>query len=180
MKTYRINEEKVEELIASFKSTHFWPNIVGRKTANGKVEIAYGHHRKKAGEKHYGKDHKIEVIIEDLDDATMIKMMAAENGDFWKTDFITEMENVATVVENTLMERSNCLLQIERWKRSRTQYASAPSFLVVKGSERARAQVLLCHNNRKISWTFRTRWKRAKHKICRRCCCTSNSSKEEF
>src|SRR4029077_1459467 len=99
MKTYRINEEKVEELIASFKSTGFWPNIVGRKK-NGQVEIAYGHHRREAAKRLYGSTYKVEVIIQDLDDAKMIQMMASENGYFWKTDFIVEMENVQAVIKS--------------------------------------------------------------------------------
>jgi ParB/RepB/Spo0J family partition protein len=152
IETYRINEEKVEELIASFKSTHFWPNIVGRKTAKGKVEIAYGHHRREAGKRLYGNSHKVEVIIQDLDDAAMIKMMAAENGDFWKTDFIVEMENVETVVE----QYAAGIIQLPApWQKSKvSDLRYAPSFLTASDNAHAREVIPLMREQLGNFWDY--------------------------
>ena len=78
-KGYPIDKAKVEKLRSSIKRTGFWDNLVGRKGTNGNIEIAYGHHRIEACKQEFTPDHEIDVIIRDLDDATMLKIMAAEN-----------------------------------------------------------------------------------------------------
>jgi len=50
----------------------------------GGVEIAYGHHRKIALEGVYPPSHEINIPVKDLDDSTMIKIMANENMEDWK------------------------------------------------------------------------------------------------
>jgi len=74
-----LNEEAVEQLATQFKSRHYHNHIVGRRRPDGKVEIAYGHHRKAALEEVHGKGHEIEVEVSDLTDEDMIKELAGDN-----------------------------------------------------------------------------------------------------
>jgi nuclear transport factor 2 (NTF2) superfamily protein len=64
---------------------------------NGFYEIPYGHHRlaalKKLGIK------EIEVTIQNLSDHEMIKRMANENMDIWKTDMNVIRETVRVAKE---------------------------------------------------------------------------------
>lgn len=77
-KGYPIDKAKVEKLRSSIARTGFWDNLVARQI-NGETQIAYGHHRIEACRQELGKDFEIDVIIKDLDDADMLKIMAAEN-----------------------------------------------------------------------------------------------------
>ena len=54
--------------------------VVARKR-DGKFEQAYGHHRIEAARQVLGKNASVRLIIRDLDDETMLKMMAADNDD---------------------------------------------------------------------------------------------------
>lgn len=85
MNHYPVDASKVETLIASIKQTGFWDNILGRKN-NGKVEIAYGHHRLIALQKIFKEDDFVDIPIKPLSDANMLKIMANENMDEWKTN----------------------------------------------------------------------------------------------
>jgi ParB-like chromosome segregation protein Spo0J len=48
---------------------------------DGKFEQAYGHHRIETALQVLGKNASLRLIIRDLDDETMLKMMAADNDD---------------------------------------------------------------------------------------------------
>ena len=85
MKHYPVDSSKIETLIASIKQTGFWDNILGRKS-NDKVEIAYGHHRLIALQKIFKEDDFVDIPIKPLSDANMLKIMANENMDEWKTN----------------------------------------------------------------------------------------------
>lgn len=98
MDHYRIPEAKIEALIRSFKTTGFWPNVIGRPAGN-KVEKAFGHARTEAGRRLYGEGHKIDVVVMELSDEQMLKMMADENGELWGTDFLVDMETVEAVID---------------------------------------------------------------------------------
>ena len=95
---YPIDTEKVAELRASIQTTGFWNNIVAR-AVDGGAEIAYGHHRLAALREEYGEDHQITLITRDLDDKTMLKIMAAENMTEWGHDATVERETVKAVIE---------------------------------------------------------------------------------
>jgi hypothetical protein len=95
---YPIKRDKVEALRKSYRETGFWDNIVAR-VRDGKPEIAYGHHRMIALQEEYGFDHKIELIVRELDDEFMLKMMANENMEEWGTSATVELETVSAVVE---------------------------------------------------------------------------------
>jgi len=77
---YPIDRDKVNALKTSIKETSFWDNILVRKN-NGHYEIGYGHHRLVAL-----KELKVKTVdlpVRNLDDATMLRIMANENMDVW-------------------------------------------------------------------------------------------------
>ena len=79
---YPINREKVESLKLSINDTTFWDNILARKDGDY-FQIAYGHHRLVAL-----KELEIKIVdipVRDLTNAQMLKIMANENMDDWKT-----------------------------------------------------------------------------------------------
>lgn len=81
MRNYPIDEEKVEELIASIQSVGFWCSITARER-DGKFQIAFGHHRLTALQRMYAgaiPSTYVSIIVDDLSDADMLKMMANEN-----------------------------------------------------------------------------------------------------
>ena len=47
------------------------------------IELAYGHHRLIALEQLYAPDHEIDIPVKQLDDATMLRILAHENYDSW-------------------------------------------------------------------------------------------------
>jgi len=91
---YPIDRTKVESLKESINQTGFWDNILSRKE-NGEYQIAYGHHRLQAI-KELGIE-EIDIPVKEIDDATMIKIMANENMEDWKinTSVINETVQVA-------------------------------------------------------------------------------------
>lgn len=94
---YSLREEKVEALRASISKTTFWDNIVAR-IRNGKPEIAYGHHRLEALHREFGEDGRVGLILRELDDAQMLKIMVQENMQEWDTSAAIEQESVRAVV----------------------------------------------------------------------------------
>jgi flagellar biosynthesis GTPase FlhF len=95
---YPIHRDKVAALRESLRTTGFWDNVVAR-AKNGKAEIAYGHHRLAALKEEFGPNHKVNLIIRDLDDETMIQIMARENMEEWETSASVIQETVRAVVE---------------------------------------------------------------------------------
>jgi hypothetical protein len=77
---YSIRADKVARLVESIRETGFWENVVGRRKGN-KVEIAYGHHRIEAARKVFKPDDTIPIIIKDLSDDDMLRMMIRENAE---------------------------------------------------------------------------------------------------
>jgi ParB-like nuclease domain len=127
MEVYQIHEEKVESLISSFKTTGWWPIIIARKAGeNGKYEQAFGHHRKEAYERHYGKGSEIEVIVLDLDDDQMLKMMAHENQEDWATSFVVQMETIQSVVQ--AFAEGRIQLEVPPSRARISNVRQAPSF----------------------------------------------------
>jgi hypothetical protein len=87
---YPVIEEKVQGLMQSIKSTGFWDNLLARAspTREGRYQLAYGHHRKLALDRLHGKDstYKIDIPVRPLDDRTMLRIMANENANEWKSN----------------------------------------------------------------------------------------------
>lgn len=84
MDNYPINREKVDALKASIKQTGFWDNIVARNK-DGKIQIAYGHHRLTALREALPWETEVDIPIKDLSDSTMIQIMANENMEEYRT-----------------------------------------------------------------------------------------------
>lgn len=84
MKNYPINPEKIESLKNSIEQTGFWDNILARKN-NGSLEIAYGHHRLQVLKELYEPEHEVDIPIKEIDDSTMLRIMANENDESWGT-----------------------------------------------------------------------------------------------
>ena len=138
---YPINQEKVAQLRASIRETGFWDNVVARVGAAG-PEIAYGHHRLEAAKQELGPDHEIDLIVRDLSDEMMLKIMANENMEEWRTSFSVIMETVEAVVEaygaNQIeLETPNSITRGDgNWKGVR----DAPNFVCLDSSSRSRVQ----------------------------------------
>jgi hypothetical protein len=76
---YPYDQKKIWRLYKSFRKFGWWGNVVGRMRKDGKVELAYGHHRVEAMQRWKGPDWEIEVIVKDLTNKQMLQMMAGEN-----------------------------------------------------------------------------------------------------
>ena len=124
---YPINRDKIEQLKASIQSTEFWDNIVARKNGKG-AEIAYGHHRLVALRELFKPTHMIELIVRDLDNAQMLRIMANENMTEWQHDASIEHETVRAVV----LAYGAGKIELENLhpKLNSTNYRNAPSFTI--------------------------------------------------
>ncbi len=92
---YPIDRNKVEALKNSINETDFWDNILVRRhpEKEGKYQLAYGHHRLAAL-----KELNWEVIniqVRNIDDDRMIKIMANENFEDWKSSPLITIETVS-------------------------------------------------------------------------------------
>jgi len=130
MDRYPIDLNKVAALKTSIEETTFWENLLGRKK-DGKIEIAYGHHRLIAL---IELDiEEINIRIKDLDDAMMIKIMANENLEDWKTNPAVVNETVQTVKKYLDTQLAEC----KSWETSnkiiRSICDSQRAFETVKG-----------------------------------------------
>ncbi len=90
MERYPVDNAIIKDLMGSMDRNGFWPNLIGRKV-NGFVELAYGHHRWIAFGKKFGEDTSMNIMLEDIDDAQMLRYMADEN--------MPEMGGKAAIVE---------------------------------------------------------------------------------
>ena len=99
---YPLNKEKIMALTQSIEKTGFWDNLVGREV-NGEVQIAYGHHRIEALRlaEGFGYDFEFDLPIKNIDDATMIQIMANENMQEWGHD-ITVIDETVKVTKKYL------------------------------------------------------------------------------
>lgn len=100
MANYPINEKKIETLLASYERTGFWGNIVGRRINEKEFQIAYGHHRLAALWRKYGERSKqqVGIVVQDLSDADMIRIMADENDEEFRSSAYVQMESVRSVL----------------------------------------------------------------------------------
>lgn len=96
---YPLRPEKIQALRESIRTTGYWRNILARPAPAGKAEIAYAHHRMEALRQEFGPEHKIELILQELDDTAMLQIMARENMEEWGTSAAIEHETVRAVVE---------------------------------------------------------------------------------
>lgn len=109
---YPINREKVEALKNSISQTGFWDNILLREHGD-RYQLAYGHHRLVAI-KELGLA-LIDVPVRELDDATMLRIMANENMDEWRSSPAVINETVFAAKEFIDSE----LAKYETWEAYR-------------------------------------------------------------
>jgi hypothetical protein len=96
---YPILREKVDALKDSIAMTGFWGTIVGRYNDSGSVEIAFGHHRLVALRESLGDEGRVEIIVRDLTNEDMMRMMARENMEEWGTSAWIELETIRAVID---------------------------------------------------------------------------------
>jgi hypothetical protein len=115
---------KIEELRASIRQTGYWDNVVVRQRKDGKFELAYGHHRLEAAK--LEGITEADFIVKDFDDATMIKVMSAENNDAYGYTILSLIEVVRAAV-NALADGRIPTFEIPKdTKKEYIRYA--PSF----------------------------------------------------
>jgi len=98
MERYPIQKDKVAAIRESLRATGYWENVVARMNGDG-PQIAYGHHRLQALKEHFGPEVEVELIIQDLDDEQMLKIMARENMEEWGHSAAVEHETVRATIE---------------------------------------------------------------------------------
>jgi len=126
MDKYPVDEAKIEALEKSMKNTGFWENVIGRRN-NGKVELAYGHHRWVTLQRMNGEDPKTKMPINltDISDENMLRIMADENMQEWGTNAKVVHETIRAVVDAYAAD------EIKLKKPEGTQYIRyAPLFCV--------------------------------------------------
>lgn len=97
---YPLNKEKIMALTKSIEKTGFWDNLVAREI-DGKIQIAYGHHRIEALRlaQGFGYDFEFDLPIKEIDNGTMIQIMANENMQEWGHDITVIDETVKVTKE---------------------------------------------------------------------------------
>jgi len=93
---YPLRPEKLDALEASINETGFWDNIVCRPKGKG-YEIAYGHHRLEVLSTIL-KQKKAQVLIKELSNEQMLKMMSYENHEAFGSDAWVEMEDIRQTI----------------------------------------------------------------------------------
>jgi hypothetical protein len=79
LEKFPLRPDRVEALKATISETGFWDNVLARLSKDGRPELAYGHHRLAAIRELYGDDHEIDLIVQDVSDLTMARIMADDN-----------------------------------------------------------------------------------------------------
>lgn len=88
--SYVYDQPKIEALAESIGDTSFWENLLARKTKEGVIQLAYGHHRLQALKKLVtdGVEEYTEIKLNvrpdtQLTNERMLKIFAQENKDDW-------------------------------------------------------------------------------------------------
>jgi ParB-like chromosome segregation protein Spo0J len=98
IKHYPLSEEKLDKLIQSFDTSGFWDgSIQGRPSDDGKIEIAFGHHRIEAARRR--KLDAVGIVVAKRSNADMLRMMADENAAEFQHDAWIGVETIAAVVD---------------------------------------------------------------------------------
>jgi hypothetical protein len=124
---YPVRQEKIDALRESLRTTGFWDNVVARIGPDGKPQIAYGHHRLQALKEEWGPGRSVNLIIRELDDEQMLKIMVRENMEEYGSSGEAEHETVRAVVEAFAAGKIHLPAL---GKRGLTQARIAPSFIL--------------------------------------------------
>jgi DNA repair exonuclease SbcCD ATPase subunit len=130
---YPILKEKVEELVESIETTGFWENIVGREV-DGKLQVAYGHHRLEALKKVYPLTQEFDWRVRKLSDGTMVQMMARENSEAYKQNADVLLESIRATVQaladgKIKIGNESGQMEAPNGSTSKNQLRHAPSFV---------------------------------------------------
>ncbi len=90
----------------SIRVTTFWGGLIGREK-DGKVEVAFGHHRLEALRKMFDPDAEYDIAVENLDDTDMVKMMSRENAEEWACPIAAVDAAVKAVRDYLITNRSS-------------------------------------------------------------------------
>jgi ParB-like chromosome segregation protein Spo0J len=113
IENYPLQPAKLEALRNSMLKTGFWDNILARQV-NGKVEIAYGHHRLEVLKQLFDPDYVVYVPIKDLSDGDMLMIMANENmGDFDTNTYV--IDNTVQAAIDYIEADSEIALSVRRY-----------------------------------------------------------------
>lgn len=99
IKSYKISEEKIERLIASYDNSGFWDGSIQARphpTKEGKYQIAFGHHRVEAA-KRQG-IATLGLVVAKRSNAEMLQMMHDENAEEFKHDALVAIEDIGAVI----------------------------------------------------------------------------------
>ncbi len=150
---YPIDKDKVKELKTSISETSFWDNVLARRSKSGHYEIAYGHHRLIALQEL--KTKEVDIPIRKLDDSQMLKIMANENHDTWKTEPRVIFETILTVREFLDAE----LQKYENWsnvgENAHVSFASNRQFQQCKRDGIGRRSILKFLGTNWSGWLIR-------------------------
>jgi len=137
---YPLNKEKIIALTKSIEKTGFWDNLVAREV-NGEVQIAYGHHRIEALRlaEGFGYDFEFELPIKDIDDGTMIQIMANENMQEWSHSIGVVDETIKVAKEYLELGSGTQIGRIEiseflGWNESKVKNSLSRLNLINKGT----------------------------------------------
>jgi len=131
IKNYPIDLKKVESLAKSITETGFWDNILARKK-DGRIEIAYGHHRLIALQRDCAPGFVIDIPVKELDDAMMIKIMANENDEQWAITPGIVHETVRVTKEFLLSSHGLTFIKTKNPKRKIDYFHSQEAFQIAE------------------------------------------------
>lgn len=92
VRKYPFNETKIAALMRSVADVGCWPRMIARKKS-GEYQLAFGHHLHRACEKQLGKEARVPVIVDDLNDEQMLQYMGRENMEDYNADFLVMLNS---------------------------------------------------------------------------------------
>jgi hypothetical protein len=97
---YQLSEEKIQGLINSYANSGFWDGSIQARPnpkKQGKYQIAFGHHRIEAAKR--AEIERVGLVIANRTNADMLRMMADENREEFRSDARVTVETLAAVIE---------------------------------------------------------------------------------
>lgn len=91
LKRYPFDKAKIDSLRQSIKDVGLWEGVIARKVGT-RYQQAFGHHRIEAARKELGEDHKVPIIVRNLDDKEMLQFMGRENLEDYNANFMVMLE----------------------------------------------------------------------------------------
>jgi predicted HicB family RNase H-like nuclease len=133
MKLFPINTDQVAIIQDSIADNGFFGGVKAR-ARNGKIELACGHHRIAAARE--AKLGKIDIVVDDMDDDEMIRLMVTENATQSGTNPGAIMNEVAAVTRRligVLLDQPKDLVRIHtKWFEGQKGFESARGRLLAR------------------------------------------------